>query len=80
MAKLKIKLSFKLVFIVVLNYGNKGLSLPLAIAEILSLNQMDHDKSDLCESLIYARDSATPPFFSMSFTKVLTCASTSQEF
>jgi hypothetical protein len=55
------KLSFKLMVIVGLNYGNKGLSLPLAIAEIPA-NQMDHDKSALCESRIYVCGSATPPF------------------
>jgi hypothetical protein len=57
----------------------QGTSLPLAMAEVLSWNQMDHDKSSLRESRIYVRDSATPSLYALFSGRVLTYASTSKD-
>jgi hypothetical protein len=52
---------FKLVVAIIIELRQKkGLPLPLAMADVLSWNQMDHDKSSLCESHIYFCDSSTP--------------------
>jgi hypothetical protein len=51
---------FKLVVVVVIELQQQWTSLPLAMPDVLSWNQMDHDKSSLCESHLYVRDSSTP--------------------
>jgi hypothetical protein len=68
--------NFKLLLSSWLNRGNKGLPLPLAMTEVLSWNQMDHDKNFLCESHLYVCDSATPSLYTFFFERGLTYAST----
>jgi hypothetical protein len=68
----------KCVVVVMIESRQQGTSLPLAMAEVLSWNQMDHDTSSLCESHLYVYDSATPPLYTLVSGNFLTFASTSQ--
>jgi hypothetical protein len=62
-------LPFKLVVVVLIELRQQRTSLPLAMADVLSWNQMDHDKSSLCESHLYIRDSATPSLSALVYTR-----------
>jgi hypothetical protein len=66
----------KCVVVVVIELRQQRTSLPLAMAEVLSWNQMDHDKSSLCEFHLYVYDSATLPLYTVVSGKLLTYAST----
>jgi hypothetical protein len=69
----------KCVVVVLIELRQQRTSLPLAMAEVLSWNQMDHDKNSLCESHLYVYDSATLPLYTLVSGKLLTYASTSQD-
>jgi hypothetical protein len=60
---------FKHVVVVVIELQQQITFLPLAMAEVLSWNQMDHDKSSLCESRLYVCDSATPSLSALVYTR-----------
>jgi hypothetical protein len=62
-------LPFKLAVAVVIELRQQRTFLPLAMAEVLSWNQMDHDKSSLCESPLYVCDSATPSLSALVYTR-----------
>jgi hypothetical protein len=64
------------VVVVVIESQQQGTALPLAMAVVLSWNQMDHDKNSLCESHLYVRDSATPSLYALFSGRALTYAST----
>jgi hypothetical protein len=61
--------NFKLVVIVIIDLQQQWTSLPLAMAEVLSWNQMDHNKSSLCESHLYVRDFATPSLSALVYMR-----------
>jgi hypothetical protein len=71
-------LPFELVVVVAIELRQRGNFLPLAMVDVLSWNQMDHDKS-LLVSL--ASMSVTLPHlpFSISLHEILTCASPSHD-
>jgi hypothetical protein len=60
---------FKLVVPVVIELRQQSTFLPLAMAEFLSWNQKDHDKSALSEPPLYIRDSATPSLSALVYTR-----------
>jgi hypothetical protein len=60
---------FKLVVAVVIELRQQRIFLPLAMAEVLSWNQKDHDKSALCESHLYVCDSATPSLSALVYMR-----------
>jgi hypothetical protein len=62
-------LPFKLMVIVLIELRQQRTFLPLAMAEVLSWNQMDHDKSSLSESHLYVRDCATPSLSALVYTQ-----------
>jgi hypothetical protein len=62
-------LPFKLVLVVIIELRQQRTSLSLAMEDVLSGNQMGHDKSSLCESHLYVRDSATPSLSALVYMR-----------